>query len=100
MAPYNITNKAFFKALATLPYVQRIILYGSRARGDFRDRSDLDLAIVAPKAKSQDWLHILDLLENADTLLHIDAVRFDALPDDSALKKAIEREGIVLYETH
>lgn len=94
-----ITQKMFFQTLTTLPYIEKIILYGSRARGDARERSDIDLAIVAPQAHDSDWLAIVDVLDDADTLLKIDGIRYDALPKNSALKKAIDKEGVVLYDS-
>ena len=94
-----ITQKKFFQALTRLPYIEKIILYGSRARGDSRERSDIDLAIVAPQAHTSDWLVVVDILDDADTLLKIDSIRYDALPTNSALKKAIDIEGVVLYDS-
>ena len=40
----------FVSALATadIPPVARVLLYGSRARGDFEPDSDADLAVVLP----------------------------------------------------
>lgn len=34
--------------LARHPAVRRVILFGSRARGDHRERSDIDFAFDAP----------------------------------------------------
>lgn len=92
------TKNHFFKALMLLPYMDKIILYGSRARGDAKPRSDIDLAFVTPRADDKDWLHIVDILDEADTLLRIDGVRYDNLLEDSMLKHAIDAEGVVLYE--
>jgi predicted nucleotidyltransferase len=93
----GITNKVFFKALTKHPSIDKIILFGSRARQDAHDRSDIDLAIVAPKATEKEWLTIVNILETADTLLKIDGVRYDSLLKDSALKAAIDTEGIPIY---
>jgi predicted nucleotidyltransferase len=37
----KITDYQFFKKLAKLPFVEEIWLFGSRSRGDNRDRSDI-----------------------------------------------------------
>ncbi len=93
----NIINYHFFEKLCALPFIDAIFLYGSRARGDHKERSDIDLAIVCPSATSDDWLTVLDIIEDADTLLKIDCVRFDELTDQELLKENILRDKIILY---
>lgn len=95
--PIDIMKFQFFQDLSDLSFVEKIILYGARARGTSRDRSDIDLAIECPKATSQKWLRVLDIIDGADTLLKIDSMRFDELSDDTSLKKAILRDGRVLF---
>ena len=94
----DITSYEFYHALTQLTFVEEIRLFGSRARGDNQERADIDLAIVCPKATDRDWSVIEEIIDDADTLLKIDCVRFDALSNNSPLKKSIEREGIKLYE--
>jgi len=87
----------FTETLKTMPFVEAIYLYGSRARGDYLERSDIDLAIVCPKASGEDWLKIMDIIEQADTLLSIDCVRYDMLEAASQLKQNIDHDKKVLY---
>jgi predicted nucleotidyltransferase len=82
--------------LSAEPSVRRVILFGSRARGDAWPRSDVDIAIEAPGASSRDWLRLADMAEDADTLLSIDLVRLDEAPPD--LRNRIQSEGLALYE--
>jgi predicted nucleotidyltransferase len=82
--------------LGAEPSVQRVILFGSRVRGDAHPRSDVDLAIEAPGASARDWLRLGDIAEDADTLLSIDLVRLDQAPE--ALRERILLEGRTLYE--
>lgn len=93
----DVTQYRFFEALRQLKFIDEIILYGSRARGDNQERSDIDLAIKCPDASDADWQIILQIIENADTLLKIDCVRFDTLDVTNELHQAILREGVVLY---
>lgn len=93
----NIKGYDFYSALRRLPYVKAIWLYGSRARMDNQDRSDIDLAILSPGASSEQWRKIRDIIDNADTLLSIDCLRFDTLQDEN-LKQEILRDKIVLFE--
>ncbi|MBI4588137.1 MAG: nucleotidyltransferase domain-containing protein [Candidatus Rokubacteria bacterium] len=78
------------------PEVVRVWLFGSRARGDHRARSDIDLAVEAPGASRRAWLDLCRLVEEATTLLRIDLVLIEDAP--SALAQQIRREGRVLYE--
>lgn len=94
----DITKYKFYKSLISQTFVQTVWLFGSRARGDNQDRADIDLAVLCPAASIKDWQVLQDIVENADTLLQIDLVRFDELDDPSSLKQAIMQQGIKLYE--
>lgn len=94
----NVTDYTFFHKLTKLFFIEKIWIYGSRARGDHRDRSDIDLAIECPEASSSDWHDVLDILENADTLLKIDCVRFDALKDESRFKQDLSIDAVLLFQ--
>lgn len=76
---------------------EKIILFGSRARGDAQDYSDIDLAIEAPKASNWAWSKfVLDLKEQNQTLLPIDVVRLEKAK--LSLRQLINKEGIFLYK--
>jgi len=92
----RVVLPALRDSIAAYPSVERIILFGSRAKGDAEPRSDIDIAVSCPAADSRTWLDIRHVAEEAETLLKIDLVRLeDAAPD---FRRRIEREGKVLYE--
>lgn len=93
-----ITSYKFFHLLTRLNFIEEIWLYGSRARGDHHDRSDIDLAIVCPTASDDDWREVMMLIENADTLFKIDCVRFDQLNDEDVIKKNITKDKKVIFQ--
>ena len=72
---------------------KRVVLFGSRARGDFSSVSDIDLAVEGVENAAL-IREILD--EEIDTLLKFDVVDLNKVPD--YLKEEIEKEGIVLYD--
>jgi predicted nucleotidyltransferase len=76
--------------------IKKIILFGSRARGDADEKSDIDVAIICPNISDRDWLDICDRVENINTLLEINLIRFDSA--SKKLQNKILQEGITLYE--
>jgi len=76
---------------------QRIILFGSRARGDAETRSDYDIAIEAPEIDDNIWNQfVLDAEENINTLLKVDLIRLDTAGIE--LRKRIMVEGKLIYD--
>lgn len=88
----------FFGKLAAYPFVTRLVLFGSRARGTGAERSDIDIAVECATASAGDWQALLDVAEEADTLNTIDLIRFDQLAASDPLRESIARDGVVLYE--
>ncbi len=85
--------KAGIIALAKQHGVEKVILFGSRARGDNRERSDIDLA-----ARGGDMTRFaLDVDDCLPTLLMFDVVNLDE-PVQPELLAAIRHDGIVLYD--
>ncbi len=80
------------RSIAEKNGLAKVILFGSRARGDFHERSDIDLA-VSGGAVSR---FALDVDEDTSTLLIYDIVNLDR-PVQAELLASIEREGKVLY---
>ena len=73
--------------------VQKLILFGSRARGTNRERSDIDLA-----AQGGDIFNFAEAVdEKVNTLLSFDVVNLTGNIDDD-FKAEIARDGIILYE--
>ena len=92
----ELTDYHFLQQLANLSFIDAIWLYGSRARGDHQERSDIDLALLCPSATIQNWSEVTEIIENADTLLKIDCVRYDELKDNK-FKTNINKFKKVLY---
>ncbi|MBI2267769.1 MAG: nucleotidyltransferase domain-containing protein [Armatimonadetes bacterium] len=94
--PYAPVMDALVESLRQFTHVERVILFGSRARGDYEERSDIDLAIDISRADSREWSAVEEIAENARTLLKIDLVNLSRASSD--LKHRILTEGITLYE--
>lgn len=81
--------------ISRFPSVEAVILFGSRATGQERPFSDIDLAVVGI-ADDHEWTHVRQLADEARTLLKIDILRFEKV--EEAIRDSIIREGKVLYE--
>lgn len=75
--------------------IEKVILFGSRARGDNWERSDVDLAISGGN-RTMFSLDV-DEIENVPTLLMFDVVDLDSECNEDLLA-SIRRDGVVLYE--
>ena len=75
-------------ALAQKYNIRQVILFGSRARGDFSPTSDIDLAVSGGN---------LDLDEETSTLLKYDIVDLERAMQPE-LRESIKKEGKTLYE--
>ncbi len=73
---------------------RRVLLFGSRARGDNLPKSDIDLAVEG----CPDFDAFADRLQNELwSLLKLDIIDLDSCTSD-ALRHEIERDKVVLYE--
>ena len=79
--------------LAQKRNITKVILFGSRARGDFKKKSDIDLAVLGENIAEFSF----DVDELTDTLLKYDIVDLNSNISDELLKN-IQNEGVVIYE--
>lgn len=73
--------------------IEKVILFGSRARGNFKRTSDIDIATYGGDFNR----FALDVDEETSTLLKYDIVNLDK-PVQQELRDIIESEGKILYE--
>ena len=79
------------------PNIYKTILFGSRARGDFRSSSDIDLAIFSKCESSLEVANFTNDIEKLDTLFKFDIVFINPSIDEKLLEN-INKEGIVIME--
>lgn len=73
--------------------MKKVILFGSRARGDYKKTSDIDLATIGGNHAR----FSVDVDELTSTLLKFDFVDLDGAVQEE-LRRSIEQEGVTLYE--
>ena len=74
--------------------INKVVLFGSRARGDNELKSDIDLAVYCDSDLS---LFIEENENNTHTLLEFDFSDMNNIVEDFFIEQ-VEKEGIVLYE--
>lgn len=91
----NLPNRVTqdIRVLAQKCGIEKVILFGSRARGDNRERSDIDLAVSGGEIAK----FIFDIDDEVWTLLSFDVINLDG-PVQPELLKSINRDGVVIYE--
>jgi len=73
--------------------LEKVVLFGSRARGDYHRASDIDLAVWGSSVRQ----FAVDVDEETSTLLKYDVVDMDRKVSEG-LRDSVRREGRVLYE--
>lgn len=72
---------------------EKMILFGSRAKGTERERSDIDIAVSG----TEDFDLLLEEIENLPTLYTVDIVDLDTCKN-TLLKEDIRLYGRKIYE--
>jgi predicted nucleotidyltransferase len=81
--------------LSASPKVKKVILFGSRATGNFRPGSDIDIAIEADDLTRDELMRLALQLEDLDLLYKIDLLDYTKI-SNSDLRAHIARVGKVL----
>ncbi len=77
--------------------VKKVILFGSRARGDYRNNSDIDLAFIFDNNDKDNFIKMQAKLEELNTLYKFDVIDFNTLKNDK-FKEEILKDGIVIFD--
>src|SRR5690625_1587165 len=79
--------------------IDKIVLFGSRAIGDYRAKSDIDLAFVAPEMTESEWKELtFNIEDQLDTLLLLDLIKYETA--SAELKEIIKKTGKQLYSAN
>ena len=86
--------RVFFDATEGL---QRVWVFGSRARDDWRARSDLDLALDAPGWSAKDFLRVKERMKDLPIVYPLDVVHWQGVSTPEFVAQ-IERDRKLLWE--
>lgn len=103
MATANLMVLAKFRAALNKLYgdrIERVVLYGSRARGDAREDSDYDVAVFL-KDLDDRWAEMDkiavaadDILDETGAVIHAMPYRAGSYQDRTPLMHELRQEGI------
>jgi len=82
---------------ANHPHIEQVKLYGSRAKGTFTNRSDIDLAAFGSELTRSDIAEVLLDLDDSNIPYQVDLQQFDDLKN-TRLIDHINRVGVVIYD--
>ncbi|MGL4849427.1 MAG: nucleotidyltransferase family protein [Clostridium sp.] len=92
---YGIEKSVYEKLISYFnerKYIRKAIIFGSRAKGNYRYNSDIDLGILC----DEDYKGIIrEDIEELVGVYSTDIVFLDSMNNE--IKKQIERDGIVVY---
>ena len=79
--------------------IEKVVLFGSRAKGNYKNGSDIDIAISGMELQLNDQLRMMNELEELEMPYTFD-VAFLHHISNPALLEHIKRIGIVIYDSN
>ena len=79
------------------PDIEKVVLYGSRAKGNYREGSDIDLTLMGDALSHTQLNRIETQIDDLLLPYTIDLSLFESI-DNANLIEHIRRVGVVFYE--
>ena len=86
------------KSIASIEGVDKAVLFGSRAKGNYKLYSDVDISLVGKSLTYSDILRLHSIIDDLLLPYEIDLNIFDLIQNEN-LKEHILRCGRVIYES-
>ena len=101
MMRYGLTQhtlEQIINIFAKIPKIEEVILYGSRAMGNYREGSDVDLALKGENLDMNELLKLSAELDELDLPYHFDLLIFEKIKHRDLLDH-ICRVGQTIYKS-
>ena len=85
-------------SIASIDGVDKAVIYGSRAKGNYKPFSDVDISLVGKSLSYSDLLRFHSIIDDLLLPYEIDLNIFDLIQNEN-LKEHILRCGRVIYES-
>ncbi len=87
-------------AAGQIPEIDKVILFGSRAKGTHKRGSDVDLAIKGNNLAYESAIRLASLLNEESPMPYFfDVIDYDAITEAQLLEH-IDRVGVVIFKRH
>ncbi|MCS6904021.1 MAG: nucleotidyltransferase domain-containing protein [Bacteroidia bacterium] len=91
------TIQKLYSIFAKYPEVEEAIIYGSRAKGNYRESSDIDITLKGEELNNEISSKIRQELENSNIPYLVDLSIYHHLQSDSLIEQ-INKVGKILYK--
>ena len=82
--------------LAKYSDVKSVYIFGSRAKGNYKPSSDIDLAILSSQLNDKTLIRLLSDFEDSSLPYFVDIVDYNTIKNQE-IKQHIDRVGILFY---
>lgn len=79
--------------------IEKVILYGSRAKGTNRMYSDVDIVLVSDKINNREYTNIIQEIDDLLLPFIFDISVYHSIKD-SNLIESINKTGVIIYENN
>ena len=93
----TLTQEKLCSVFAKYNSIDEVILYGSRAKGNFKLGSDIDLTIKSTQTSLSDLLKLENEIDNLYLPYKVDISLFAQI-DNPSLVDHIQRAGLLFYK--
>lgn len=97
--PYGLKDselQQLEKTFASNKRIEQVVLYGSRAKGNYKPFSDVDITLVGTELSRSDMNMLYASIDESFLPYKFDISLFSSLKDN-ALIDHINRRGVVIY---
>lgn len=100
MSKFGLTEEVVNKIVEILKKYEEVEsakIFGSRARGDYRKGSDIDIALFGNKLTHTINTKIFYDIDDLYLPYNIDLINFNSLGEENTIKENILKEGVDIY---
>ena len=100
MNQFGLPSQTFDKInllFGKLNFIERVIIYGSRAKGNYREGSDIDLTLIGDNLNHQNLSELKTQIDDLNTPYLFDISILNKIKSED-LKEHIKRVGKVFYD--